>query len=91
MGTSKSQIDTPPRSRPQRADDESAAVGALREVLRRAVELGLRARWVGEGLEVLPPVNANKGAAARALLSARGLQQGLYVGDDSTTSRPSAA
>ena len=35
-------------------------------------------------LEVLPPVDANKGTAVRALLSARGLRRALYAGDDST-------
>jgi trehalose 6-phosphate phosphatase len=66
------------------ADDESAAVASLRKVERRAVELGLRARWGRKVLEVLPPVDANKGTAVRALLSARGLRSALYAGDDST-------
>ena len=66
------------------ADDESAAVALLRKVERRAVELGLRARWGRKVLEVLPPVDANKGTAVRALLSARGLRRALYAGDDST-------
>ena len=66
------------------ADDESAAVASLRKVERRAVELGLRARWGRKVLEVLPPVDANKGTAVRALLSARGLRRALYAGDDST-------
>ena len=66
------------------ADDESDAVASLRKVERRAVELGLRARWGRKVLEVLPPVDANKGTAVRALLSARGLRRALYAGDDST-------
>ena len=51
------------------ADDESAAIASLRKVERRAVELGLRARWGRKVLEVLPPVDANKGTAVRALLA----------------------
>jgi trehalose 6-phosphate phosphatase len=66
------------------APDESAAVASLRKVERRAVELGLRARWGRKVLEVLPPVDANKGTAVRALLAARGLRRALYAGDDST-------
>src|SRR4029079_6712120 len=58
------------------ADDQSAAVASLRKVERRAVELGLRARWGRKVLEVLPPVDANKGTAVRALLAGRGLRRG---------------
>jgi trehalose 6-phosphate phosphatase len=35
-------------------------------------------------LEVLPPVDVDKGTAVRALLAERGLRQGLYAGDDAT-------
>jgi trehalose 6-phosphate phosphatase len=35
-------------------------------------------------LEILPPVNANKGTAVRSLLEARGLGRALYAGDDAT-------
>jgi len=66
------------------ADDQSAAVASLRKVERRAVELGLRARWGRKVLEVLPPVDANKGTAVRTLLAGRGLRRALYAGDDST-------
>ncbi len=66
------------------ADDQSAAIASLRKVERRAVELGLRARWGRKVLEVLPPVDADKGTAVRALLAARGLRRALYAGDDST-------
>ena len=62
----------------------TAAVASLRKVERRAVELGLRARWGRKVLAVLPPVDANKGTAVRALLSARGLRLSLYAGDAST-------
>ena len=66
------------------APDEAAAVASLQEVERKAEALGLRARWGRKVLEVLPPVDANKGTAVRALLDERGLQRALYAGDDST-------
>ncbi len=66
------------------AEDEQAAVEALRRIEHRAVELGLRPRWGRKVLEVLPPVTANKGTAARALLAEHGLGRALYAGDDST-------
>jgi len=66
------------------ADDQEAAVTSLRRVERHAVELGLRARWGRKVLEVLPPVDANKGSAVRSLLADRGLRRALYAGDDAT-------
>ena len=33
---------------------------------------------------MLPPVDANKGTAVRALLAERGLRRALYAGDDTT-------
>ncbi len=35
-------------------------------------------------LEILPPVEADKGTAVRALLDERGLTRALYAGDDTT-------
>jgi trehalose 6-phosphate phosphatase len=66
------------------ASDHAAAVATLRTIERRAVELGLRPRWGRKVLEVLPPVNANKGTAVRTLLAERGLRRALYAGDDAT-------
>ena len=66
------------------AEDEDAAVATLREVEHRALELGLRPRWGRKVLEVLPPVDANKGTAVRALLADNGLRRALYAGDDAT-------
>jgi trehalose 6-phosphate phosphatase len=66
------------------APDEDAAVASLRKVERHARALGLRARWGRKVLEVLPPVDANKGWAVRTLLAERGLRRALYAGDDST-------
>jgi trehalose 6-phosphate phosphatase len=64
--------------------DEQAAIAELREIAKRALELGLRARWGRKVLEVLPPVDVDKGTAVRALLAERELQRGLYAGDDAT-------
>ena len=66
------------------AQDETAAVAALRLVEVRASALGLRARWGRKVLEILPPVDANKGTAVRALVAEHGLTQALYAGDDAT-------
>jgi trehalose 6-phosphate phosphatase len=66
------------------AEDEEAAVATLRSVERRAIELGLRPRWGRKVLEILPPVDANKGTAVRSLLEERGLHRALYAGDDAT-------
>jgi trehalose 6-phosphate phosphatase len=66
------------------AEDEQAAVATLRSVERRAVELGLRPRWGRKVLEILPPVDASKGAAVRSLLEERSLRRALYAGDDAT-------
>ena len=66
------------------AADEQAAVERLRRVAARAAELGLHARWGRKVLEVLPPVDAGKGTAVRALLAERGIRRVLYAGDDST-------
>jgi len=35
-------------------------------------------------LEVLPPLEADKGTAVRRLLAERGLRRALYAGDDTT-------
>jgi trehalose 6-phosphate phosphatase len=35
-------------------------------------------------LELLPPIDADKGTAVRELLSQRGLGRALYAGDDTT-------
>jgi trehalose 6-phosphate phosphatase len=66
------------------AADEQAAIAELRSVERRAVELGLRPRWGRKVLEVLPPVDTDKGTVVRALLRERGLRRALYAGDDAT-------
>jgi trehalose-phosphatase len=45
---------------------------------------GLRARFGRKVLELLPPIDANKGTAIRRLLGERELQRALYAGDDTT-------
>ncbi len=66
------------------ADDEAAALDALRHIANEASAAGLRPRWGRKVLEIRPPVDANKGTAVRSLLADRGLRRALYAGDDST-------
>lgn len=68
----------------RRAEDEAAAVAALEEVAARARSGGLVARFGRKVLEVLPPVDANKGTAVRQLLASAGLRRALVAGDDTT-------
>jgi trehalose 6-phosphate phosphatase len=64
--------------------DEDAARTSLEAVAARAREAGLVTRWGRKVLEVLPPVEANKGTAIRRLLASRRLRRALYAGDDTT-------
>ena len=66
------------------ADDEAAALDALRHIANEASAAGLRPRWGRKVLEIRPPVDANKGTAVQSLLADRGLRRALYAGDDST-------
>lgn len=66
------------------APDEEAARTALEGVVRAALAEGLAVRWGRLVLEVLPPLEATKGTAVRALLDESGLRRALYVGDDVT-------
>jgi trehalose 6-phosphate phosphatase len=66
------------------ADDEAAARAALEEVKARAEREGFVARFGRKVLEVLPPLEANKGTAVRKLLAERELDRALYAGDDTT-------
>jgi len=68
----------------RRSPDEEAARAELEEVAERAREAGLRARFGRKVLELLPPLDANKGTAIRRLLDERGLRRALYAGDDTT-------
>ena len=66
------------------AADQRAARAALEEVAERARAIGLRARFGRKVLELLPPIDADKGTAVRSLLVERGLDRALYAGDDTT-------
>jgi trehalose 6-phosphate phosphatase len=68
----------------RRAADPEAARLALEAVASAALAEGFRTRWGRFVLEVLPPVDASKGTAVRALLERSGLQRALYAGDDVT-------
>ena len=68
----------------RRAADREAARRTLEAVATDALAEGLRTKWGRFVLEVVPPVDASKGTAVRALLAETGLQRGLYAGDDVT-------
>ena len=65
-------------------DDEDAARTQLERVAEKARDVGLRARFGRKVLEILPPIEADKGTAVRQLLERSGLSRALYAGDDST-------
>jgi trehalose 6-phosphate phosphatase len=64
--------------------DEDAARTELEGVATEARAVGLRARFGRKVLELLPPIDANKGTAIRRLLGERELSRALYAGDDTT-------
>lgn len=66
------------------ADDEDAATRALEQVAERARAEGLKARFGRKVLEVLPPLDANKGTAVRRLVEDSGVRRALVAGDDTT-------
>jgi trehalose 6-phosphate phosphatase len=66
------------------APDERGARAELEEVAARARTDGLVARFGRKVLEVLPPLEANKGTAVRRLLADAGLRRALVAGDDAT-------
>ena len=68
------------RNRP----DEEAARAELDAIAARAREAGFVARFGRKVLEILPPIEANKGTAIRSLLAEHGLRRALYAGDDTT-------
>jgi trehalose 6-phosphate phosphatase len=65
-------------------EDPVGARAQLEEVAERARASGLRARFGRMVLEVLPPLDADKGTAVRALLQRQGLARALFAGDDTT-------
>jgi trehalose 6-phosphate phosphatase len=66
------------------AADPDAARTALEQVAADALAEGFRTKWGRLVLEVVPPVDASKGTAVRALLAESGLERALYAGDDVT-------
>jgi trehalose 6-phosphate phosphatase len=66
------------------SDDERAAREALEDVKASAEREGFVARFGRKVLEVLPPLDVNKGTAVRQLLAERTLSRALYAGDDTT-------
>lgn len=65
-------------------EDEDAAVAELDEIAARARAGGFLARFGRKVLEVLPPLDTNKGTAVRQLLESAGLTRALVAGDDTT-------
>jgi trehalose 6-phosphate phosphatase len=65
-------------------DDEEGARSQLERVAEMARGAGLRARFGRKVLEILPPIEANKGTAVRHLLERAQLNRALYAGDDRT-------
>jgi trehalose 6-phosphate phosphatase len=66
------------------SEDEGVARAALEGVKARAERAGFVARFGRKVLEVLPPLEVNKGTAVRHLLAERDLRRALYAGDDTT-------
>jgi trehalose 6-phosphate phosphatase len=66
------------------AADEDAARGALETIAERARREGFVARFGRKVLELVPPIEANKGTAIQHLLQEHGVDRALFAGDDTT-------
>jgi trehalose 6-phosphate phosphatase len=64
--------------------DEAAVLPRLEEVADRARNAGFVPRFGRKMLEIVPPIDANKGTAVRALLERDGIERALVSGDDVT-------
>lgn len=64
--------------------DEDAARAELEAIAAQARAAGFIARFGRKVLEILPPLEANKGTAVRRLLETHGIDHALYAGDDTT-------
>jgi trehalose 6-phosphate phosphatase len=65
--------------------DPEAARATLARVAAAAEAEGFRARWGRRILELVPPVDADKGLAVKTLLAQRpAIRSALFAGDDST-------
>ena len=67
-----------------RGEDEQEARRELDAIAERARRAGFAARYGRKVLEVVPPIEADKGTAVASLLHERGLERALYAGDDTT-------
>jgi trehalose 6-phosphate phosphatase len=66
------------------AADETEARRRLEAIAERARAAGFTARFGRKVLELIPPLDANKGTAVRRLLEDHALRRALYAGDDTT-------
>jgi trehalose 6-phosphate phosphatase len=66
------------------SEDPDRARAELEQVAERARLQGLKARFGRMVLELVPPIDANKGTAVRTLLARAGLTRALFAGDDTT-------
>jgi trehalose 6-phosphate phosphatase len=66
------------------SEDPDRARAELEQVAERARRQGLKARFGRMVLELVPPIDANKGTAVRELLARAGLTRALFAGDDTT-------
>lgn len=64
--------------------DDDEARRALDPIAQRARDAGFIARYGRKVLELVPPLEADKGTAVRRLLADRDLEHALYAGDDTT-------
>lgn len=64
--------------------DEAEAIRELDAIAESAREDGLDARYGRKILEVLPPIDSNKGTAVRRLIDAHRVRRALAAGDDTT-------
>ncbi len=68
----------------RQAPESDKSRQSLERIADSAEEVGLYTRFGRMTLEVLPPVDADKGTAIRSLLDERELTRALYAGDDAT-------
>jgi trehalose 6-phosphate phosphatase len=66
------------------APDESAAREALEAIAEQARAAGFVARFGRKVLDVVPPLETDKGKAVRVLLDRSGADRALVAGDDTT-------
>jgi trehalose 6-phosphate phosphatase len=64
--------------------DEAAARTELDGIAERAQQAGFVARYGRKVLELVPPLDADKGTAVRTLLATHAIERALYAGDDTT-------